>query len=301
MTTHRPREPADDRESARIVLGTVALGDDRETARILDRFYEAGGRALDLANDYGDGRASRSVGRWLAGAGSGETVLYAKGCHPPRCRPELVAAEVQRSLEVLGVRRIDVFLLHRDDPRYGVQEWADALGSEVSAGRIGAFGVSNWTVGRARALARVVARRGAGGFAAFSNHFSLADMVTAPWPGCLAMTRAEIDEVGALGLLELAWSSLAIGYFAGRKSPGWSSPENGARRERARILAQRCGVSPATVALAYVLHQPRHVLPVVGTRSQEHLDEAFAAARLALTPEELGWLRSGNGEGGVAG
>ena len=48
------------------------------------------------------------------------------------------------------------------------------------------------------------------------------------------------------------------------------------------------------VALAYVLHQPENVLPVVGTLSEAHLDEALAAAELELSPSELGWLETGD-------
>ena len=70
-------------------------------------------------------------------------------------------------------------------------------------------------------------------------------------------------------------------------------PANRERRERAAELAQRHGVSAPALALAYVLHQPDYVMPVVGTRSEAHLDEALAAAQIALTPDELAWLETG--------
>src|SRR2546427_29650 len=84
-------------------IGSADLKDDATTPRLLDLFYEAGGRALDLANVYGDGESQRATGRWLASRGvRGELVLYAKGCHPPYCSPALVGEEVDRSLAVLG-------------------------------------------------------------------------------------------------------------------------------------------------------------------------------------------------------
>ena len=85
----------------------------------------------------------------------------------------------------------------------------------------------------------------------------------------------------------LAWSSLATGFFAGRDPASWDSPANRARRDRATELADRLGDLGAAVALAYVFHQPENVLPVVGTRSEAHLDEALSAAELELTLEQL--------------
>ena len=103
----------------------------------------SGGKALDVANVYRDGESSRAVGRWLRDGRDGNVVIYAKGCHPPQCAPSLVAAEIDLARRLLGVDRIDVFLLHRDDPSRPVGEGADALQSQVAAGTIGAFGVSN--------------------------------------------------------------------------------------------------------------------------------------------------------------
>jgi aryl-alcohol dehydrogenase-like predicted oxidoreductase len=278
----------------RLVFGTLHLPDTAVAARLLDRYVDAGGRALDVANVYQDGEASRTVGRWLAGGPARRPVLYAKGCHPPECRPDLVAAEVDHARTLLGVDRIDVFILHRDDLSYPVSAWAEALLGEVDAGRIGAFGVSNWTIERTRELRSHLDDLGAADrLRAFSNHFSLARMVSAPWPGCLALSTDELRAVGDLGLSMLAWSSLATGYFAGHDTPHWDDPENRARRDRAAALAERHGTSAPVIALAYVLHQPEHVLPVVGTRSEAHLEDALGAEAIRLSPDDLAWLERG--------
>jgi len=280
----------------RIVFGTFALPDDAEAASLLDRFVAAGGCAIDLANVYLDGEAQKIVGRWLEARGGPDgLVLYAKGCHPPVCSPGDVPAEIERIRRDVGVDRLDVFLLHRDDLAFPVEAFADALLAEVSAGRLDAFGVSNWTIERTRELAAYVDGVAPGRLVAFSNHFSLAEMVEAPWPGCLAVTHDEIDELGRLGLRMLAWSSLGTGYFAGRNAPSWESEENDGRRDRARELAAHHGVSATTIALAYVLAQPEHVLPVVGTGSLGHLDEALAAADVELSRDEVAWLEAGVG------
>jgi aryl-alcohol dehydrogenase-like predicted oxidoreductase len=276
---------------SRIVFGTFALPEGSAAAELLDRFYDAGGRAIDLANVYLDGEAQKTVGRWLQARGFPDgIVLYAKGCHPPVCSPADVPGEIERIRRDVGVDRLDVFLLHRDDTALPAAAFADALLAEVAAGRIGAFGVSNWTLERTRELKAYVDRTDPDALVAFSNHFSLAEMVAAPWPGCLAVTRDELGELAELGLRMLAWSSLATGYFAGKDPPSWASEANEARRERANELAARRGTSPTAIALAYVLAQPDHVLPVVGTGTTDHLDEALAAAALELTDDEVEWL-----------
>ena len=278
----------------RIVFGTVDLPDTAASARLLDRYVAAGGTAIDVANVYRDGEASRAVGGWLRRRGAERRpVLYAKGCHPPACRPALVAEEVDRARTLLGVERLDVFVLHRDDLLYPVSAWADALLEQVERGAIGGFGVSNWTLARLRELRRHLVAIGADGLRAISNHFSLAEMVSAPWPGCLAFSEEDLRAAGRLHVQVLTWSSLATGFFAGRDTPHWDSAENRARRTRAAELAGRLGVSTTAVALAYVLHQPGHVLPVVGTRSEAHLDDALGAAGIHLGAAELAWLKDG--------
>ncbi len=277
---------------ARVVLGSLAFEDDAVTTRLLDRYVAEGGRALDLANVYRGGDAELAVGRWLrARRTRDDVVLYVKGCHPPSCSPRLVAREVQTARRLLGVDSLDVFLLHRDDPEVPVAEFAEALLAQMEAGMIRAFGVSNWTLPRFRALAECVGA--AGKLVAFSNHFSLAEMVEPPWPGCLATTKDEVRALADSGVRVLAWSSLAGGYFAGGDPPSWRSEENGRRRDRVTELARELGATPTAVALAYVLHQPASLLPVVGTRSEAHLVDLLAAAEIDLSREQLGRLESG--------
>ena len=277
----------------RLVFGTLDLPDTSLAPRVLDRFYAAGGRALDVANVYRDGESEQAVGRWLRARQSPDgVVVYAKGCHPPYCRPDLVSSELDKARGLLGVEQIDVFILHRDDPSLPVAAWADALLEQVAAEKIGGFGVSNWTVPRLRELQKHLDQVGEAGLVAFSNHFSLAEMVAEPWPGCLAVDKEELQALADTDLLILAWSSLATGFFAGRDPASWDSPGNRARRERATELADELGTSAAAIALAYVLHQPDYVLPVVGTRSEAHLDEALAASEIELSAAQLDWLEN---------
>lgn len=271
----------------RIVLGSADLLDVPETTRVLDRFFEEGGRNLDLANVYANGESPRAVGRWLASAGiRDQLTLFAKGCHPPFCSPELVLKEVDEARWSLQTEFLDVFILHRDDPAVSAAEWAAALSGEIERGAVGAVGVSNWTVPRFDDLRLALAEMGRD-LRVFSNHFSLADMIQPTWPGCLAMTGEDIEYVSRAGSTVLAWASLAGGYFAGRDLPSWSDEENGERRARARELASRLGISTPAIALAYVLHRHKAVLPVIGTRSEAHLAELLQVSTISLSDEDL--------------
>ena len=116
---------------------------------------QAGGRSTSPTSTETASPRRPSAG-WLRARHSPDgVVLYAKGCHPPNCLPELVPSEVDKARRLLGVERIDVFVLHRDDPSLPVAAFADALLEQVAAERIGGFGVSNWTVSRLRELQSV--------------------------------------------------------------------------------------------------------------------------------------------------
>ena len=289
-----PAGPTAARRRLRLVLGSADLRDDSVTQGLLDQFYDAGGRSLDTANVYADGESGRAVGKWLGARSGGRSVtLYAKGCHPPYCRPELVSREVEIARSSLGVERIDCFLLHRDDPGFSVESFADALLEQVAAENIGAFGVSNWTAARFDELRAYLVRIGDDRLAAYSNHFSLGEMVTPTWPGCLGATKTEVATVVGSGIRFLAWASLAMGYFAGREAASWQSAGNEARRRRAIELAGVLRTTPNAIALSYVLHQPDNVYAVVGTRSAAHLEEALSACDLDLTTGDLVALESG--------
>jgi aryl-alcohol dehydrogenase-like predicted oxidoreductase len=175
-----------------------------------------------------------------------------------------------------------------------VDTWAEALDGEQGKGNVRRVGVSNWTVERFTALRK---RLDDDQLTTFSNHFSLAQMIEPPWPGCLAIDPDTARNLGSAGTTVLAWASLARGYLCGSgRDPTvercWGNRANQLRRARAAELATRLGTTAAAVAIAYVLAH-EGVRPVIGTRSAAHLDEALAAEAIALTPEQVVQLESG--------
>jgi aryl-alcohol dehydrogenase-like predicted oxidoreductase len=129
-----------------------------------------------------------------------------------------------------------------------------------------------------------------------SNQLSLARMVVPTFDGCLGASdpgfRRWLDERGHT---LIAWSSQAAGFFTGLRPDGflahaWFDEDNLERRRRAEQLARELGVEPVTVALAWVLHQPPNVLPIIGPRQPSELDTSLAALDVELTPRQVAWL-----------
>src|SRR5258708_24030433 len=136
---------------------------------------------LDTAPVYGGGDSERAIGCWLRERGRRDDVLIlTKGVHPflsdwiPRVNPAALAQDLGESRERLGVETIDLYLLHRDDPSVSVGSLVDCLNEHVAAGRIRAFGVSNWTHQRIQEANSYAASHGLRGFVASSPHLALA-------------------------------------------------------------------------------------------------------------------------------
>jgi len=156
-----------------ICLGTGDMGtalSRHDSFAVLDAFVEAGGAFLDTAHVYGDWhsgekhRSEKTIGQWLKTTGQRDRMILAtKGAHPdlatmhtPRLSPQEIIADLDESLDCLGVGTIDLYWLHRDDPRRPVDEIVETLNDQMRAGKIRFFGCSNWTparIGEAQAYA----------------------------------------------------------------------------------------------------------------------------------------------------
>ncbi|GAA3623015.1 aldo/keto reductase [Microlunatus ginsengisoli] len=287
---------------SRLVMGCDNQQTLPHASAVFDHFFAAGGNTFDTGYIYGDGRQERLLGRWIANRGVRDRVaIIVKGAHTPHCDPESISSQLGESLERLGTDHADLYLMHRDNLAVGVDEFVDVLDAELRAGRIRAFGGSNWSPARIDAANAYAERAGRHSFSLLSNHFGLAEAYDVPWAGCEHVT----DPASKRWLVErqlplFPWSSQARGFFAGRAHPDdrrdpelvrcYYSDANFERLRRAEHLAAEFGVAPTAIALAYVLHQPFPTYPLFGPRTIAESASSMAALRVRLTPDQVAWL-----------
>ena len=299
--------PGLDKPVSRLVLGCDNQRTYAHAAAIFDGFFEQGGNCLDTAYVYGGGLQERLVGQWLKNRAElrGELVIIGKGAHTPLCDPANLSAQLHQSLERLQTDHVDLYLMHRDNPDIPAGEFVEALNEHRAAGRVRAFGGSNWSIARVQEANAYAAARGLQPFTMVSNNFSLARMVDPVWSGCVSASDPDSRAWFAREQLALfAWSSQARGFFLATPpvSPGgnapseaeivrcWHSADNFQRRERALVLAKEKGVEAINIALAYVLCQPFPTFALFGPRTLEEVRTSLPGLGIELTSGELAWL-----------
>ncbi|SDK53686.1 aldo/keto reductase [Agrobacterium fabrum] len=289
-----------------VALGFEFFPNFASASLTLDAFYEAGGNLFDTAYVYGAGKTEAIFGDWHTSRNvpREEIVLIGKGAHSPLCYPDMIAKQLDQSLERLKTDYVDAYFMHRDNLDVPVGEFVDAMDSEVRRGRIrGIFGGSNWTRERMDEAAVYAQKNGKQAPGALSNNFSLAEMLDPIWAGCVAASDDEWKEwLNSRQIPNFAWSSQGRGFFterAGRDKQDdeeivrvWYSDRNFVRRDRAIELAQKLGRHPIHIALAYVIAQPFPVIPLIGPRTIAELQDSLSALDIALTDEQVKWLEA---------
>ncbi|MBO9198119.1 aldo/keto reductase [Rhizobium sp. 16-449-1b] len=272
----------------------------------LDAFYEAGGNVFDTAFIYGGGKTESIFGDWHTSRNVNreEIVLIGKGAHSPLVYPDVIAKQLDQSLNRLKTDYVDIYFMHRDNTDVPVGEFVDAMDAEVKRGRIrGIFGGSNWTRERMDEAAAYAQKNGKLALAALSNNYSLAEMLDPIWAGCVTSSTDEWKTwLNERQVPNFAWSSQGRGFFtdrAGRDKHDdeeivrcWYSDRNFVRRDRAIELANKLGRSPIHIALAYVIAQPFPVIPLIGPRTIAELEDSLSALDIKLTPEQVKWLEA---------
>lgn len=257
---------------------------------LLRAALDAGVTFFDTATLYGGGRNEELVGRALAGRRD-EVILASKGgmamvdgTKVIDGRPETLRAQIDASLQRLGVDHIDLYYLHRWDKTVPIADSVGALADAVIDGKIGAIGLSEVSVARLRE-AQSVAR-----IAAVQNEYSL--WTRNPELGMLEATRAD-------GIAFVAFAPVARGFLADAIDDPASLPkgdirlamprfqgQNWAANARLlpkwRALAAESGCTPAQLALAWVLSRGKHIIPMPGTTRIEHLRANVAAVGLRI-------------------
>lgn len=296
-----------DKPVSKLVMGSdfFRLDNPQEVSEILHHYLSIGGNTIDSAHVYCGGQSEQAIGIWLEETGKREElVLFTKGAHHdnngPRVNPEAIRQDLMTSLERMRTDYIDLYGLHRDDPATPVGVIVEALNEHLEAGRIRAFGGSNWTHQRLQEANEYAAQHGLVGFSFSSPNLSLAKPNEPFWAGCVSADADALRWYEEQQFPLLSWSSQARGFFTGRFSPEirdnadlvrvFYSDENWTRLQRAQQLAQEKGVSAIQIALAYVLSQPLPACALIGPRSEAEMVSCRDGAELVLSAQELDWL-----------
>lgn len=289
-----------------VALGFEFFPNFASASLTLDSFYEAGGNLFDTAFVYGGGKTEAIFGDWHTSRNvpREEIVLIGKGAHSPLCYPDMIAKQLDQSLNRLKTDYVDIYFMHRDNTDVPVGEFVDAMDAEVKRGRIrGIFGGSNWTRQRMDEAIAYAEKTGKTAPGALSNNFSLAEMLDPIWAGCVAASDEPWKEwAKERQIPNFAWSSQGRGFFtdrAGRDKRDdeeivrvWYSERNFERRDRAIELAKELGRHPIHIALAYVIAQPFPVIPLIGPRTIAELEDSLSALDIKLRPEQVRWLEA---------
>ncbi len=313
--------------ASRLTVSALGLGcmgmsefygptDDAQSLATLERALELGVTFLDTADMYGSGHNEELLGRFLTGRRD-KMVLATKfgivrrpgDTGPARYErtvdtsPAYLRTACEASLRRLGTEVIDLYYAHRLNPNVPVEDTVGAMAELVRAGKVRALGLSEVS---ARTLRRAHAVHP---IAAVQSEYSL-------W------TREPEAEVlpacRELGVSFVAYSPLGRGFLTGSIGKDTDLAANDFRRISPRFqhdhlernlrlvdvvktLAGARGVTPGQVALAWLLHQGKDIVPIPGTKRIKYLEENVAAVSLTLSMDDLARLNQALPLGAAAG
>ena len=309
-----------DKRASALVYGTVASvaqGDCQKAFEDLDLAWQAGFRTFDTAHAYGN--AEETFGKWIESRGvRDELILLDKGFNPrENGSPDVYGAktlreQIEMSLIRLRTDYLDLYILHRDDPAYPVDEIVEVLNEYHDRGIIKRFGGSNWTMERIQEANRYAEEHSMIGFSVCSPGFSLAVLQNDPWGGSVTLTGPQNDRfrrwLKETNMPVLNYSSLGRGYVSGKYNPDrdpdiqkvlpygpiaeYDCDENRERLRRLFKLAEQKKLTPAQIALAWVLHQDLNIFPIIAPTGR-HVSELADIEEVSLTEDEVSWLLKG--------
>jgi aryl-alcohol dehydrogenase-like predicted oxidoreductase len=300
---------------SRICLGTMTYGtsqwrpwvlDEGDSRPFLKRALDHGINFFDTADMYSRGMSEEVVGRalkeWSTRASTviATKVYYPMGDGPNDrglSRRHLFDA-IDASLRRLGTDYVDLYQIHRFDRDTPIHETLEALHDIVKAGKARYIGASSMYAWQFAKMLSVADAHGWTRFASMQNHYNL--IYREEEREMLPLCRAE-------GIGVIPWSPLARGFLAGNRRKEdrgettraktdtyahelYYSDADFAVADRVAELAGRRGLTPAQIALAWLLSKPGVTAPIIGASRMAHLDEAVAALDARLAAAELAFL-----------
>src|ERR1700736_848765 len=286
---------------------------DAESAATILRALDLGINFLDTANTYGIGDNEELVGKTIRGRRD-EVFLATKFANVRKKndpsywvisgRPEYVRAACDASLKRLGVDHIDLYYQHRVDPQTPIEETVGAMAELVKAGKVKYLGLSEASPSTIRRAHRVHS------ITALQTEYSLWERQP---------EEEIIPTVRELGIGFVPYSPLGRGFLTGaitkpsdlagsdvrtQRMPrfvGENFDKNQALVQRVKAIAERKGVKPSQLALAWVLAKGEDLIPIPGTKRRKYLEENAAAVDIQLTSVDVAELEAAVPQNEIAG
>jgi aryl-alcohol dehydrogenase-like predicted oxidoreductase len=300
---------------SRICLGMMGFGNDSERPWVINEeaaepivktAVEGGVTFFDTADTYSAGASEVATGRLVPKFLTRDEAIIATKVFMPMTPGENgsglsrkhVLSAIDASLARLDMDYVDLYQIHRWDPRTPIEETMGALHEVVRSGKaryIGASSMFSWQFAKAQYVAE---KNGWTKFVSMQNHYNL-------------IYREEEREMIPLcqdqGVGVIPWSPLARGVLAGNRSRGgdrhttrsstdpftdylYEQPTDFDVVDQAQAVAAARGVPTAQVALAWLLAKPGVTAPIVGSTKPAHLQDALAAEQLTLSADEVASL-----------
>ncbi len=244
--------------------------DEQEAIRVLRRAIELGVNFIDTADSYGPAVAEPLIAKALKPYAS-DLVIATKGgltrSGPddwrPVGRPEYLRQQTEMSLRWLGVDRIDLYQLHRIDPKVPLEDQVGELKKLQDEGKIRHIGLSEVSIDEVKQAQKIAT------IATVQNLFNLTNR----------KSEELLDWSAEQGIGFIPWFPLATGSLAGSGGP-------------LDELAEKKGATPSQLALAWLLKRSPVMLPIPGTSTVAHLDDNMHGAEIELTDAEFAELNA---------
>jgi aryl-alcohol dehydrogenase-like predicted oxidoreductase len=289
-----------------LCLGTMSFGDawgfgadEKHSHQILDAFAEAGGNFIDAANVYHEGQSEEILGSYL-GPGRDRWVVATK--YTLAMRPgdpnaagnsrKNLRASVEASLRRLQTEYLDLLWVHAWDYTTPIEEVMRALDDLVAAGKVNAVALSDAPAWVASAANTQAGLRGWSPLVALQAEYSLLERTA---------ERELLPAAGAFGLSVCAWAPMGAGILTGKYTRGPSTTPTDSRRaaaNQARLtdrnlhiarevdrVADQLGATSAQVAIAWLRQRDRRIIPILGVRKLEQLQDVLGSLEVELPVE----------------
>lgn len=298
---------------SRLCLGMMTYGskswrdwilEEDEGRPFIQRALELGFNFFDTANVYSLGTSEEILGRAIRDfANRDEVVIATKVYFPMGQAPNSrglsrkhIMHAIDASLQRLQMDYVDLYQIHRFDAETPVEETMEALHDVVRAGKARYIGASSMYAWQFATMQHVAATNGWTKFVSMQPHYNL-------------VYREEEREMlpfcRATGVGVIPWSPLARGFLAGNRTRGSKEADTARSKtddyaqklyysdadfdvvDRLKETAERRGVKPVQIALAWLLHKPGVTAPIIGASKPHHLDDAIGALSLSLSDDEM--------------